>query len=64
MRREELAETIFEAMNNERIERDNFGRLDWEHVPAMHQDKYRRTADIIIACWQHVPIGATFEGVE
>jgi hypothetical protein len=60
---EELAETIFEAMNNERIERENFGRLDWEQVPTAHQDKYRRLAAGIIACWRQAPSVSEFEGV-
>ena len=64
MDRDELAETIFEAMNNERIESRQMGEQFWEDLPKDHQAKYLRVADGIITCWKTATPTYTFEGVE
>lgn len=67
MHREELAETLFEEMNNERIEGQAYGSLWWEDLPTPHQEKYRRIADSIMAYARHNPLPYephAFEGVE
>lgn len=64
MEQTELAELLFNAMNNERIERRCYGELAWDNLPAHHQVKYLNTADLANGYLRIKPNHTAFEGLE